>query len=273
MNQPWRPAVLILLASLLCSPLLAYQLALKDGRTLPFQKHRVEAGKFIYTDEAGKEVSVALSDVDLERTKALNANETPPLDLSPIATTAGLSAGNSATGKAANSADPPSLADAARAMREEGKTHPAAANRKYTSDDMPSSGEGVRMLEAAAEEKKADAGVETHRDEPRQRRSPLTEQEISEFYDFGREETARNIFAYAGLPPDTAFPDRAEWEFRLFEAKQDMVHAAMRAREHPQDETEQDLFTEKWNRYVDIANEGIGKACATISGCKVRHRK
>ena len=78
--------------------------------------------------------------------------------------------------------------------------------------------------------------------------------------DLDREQTARGILAYAKLPPDTAFPDRADWEFRLYDAKQDMVHAYMHLKEHSEDERAHEEFRQRWNQFATVANEGIFKA-------------
>jgi hypothetical protein len=245
MNRPWRPAVLLLLASLLCSPLFAYQLALKDGRTVQFQRCRVESGRFFYTDEAGKEASVPISDVDVERTRALNAQESPPLDLSALAVPG-----------AGDSAEPASLGDAARQLRSQGKAHEAGQKRSYTDDDVKPAAKP-----ATAEAKAAATGVQGQKTDSKQDEGEeLTEQDASEFYDLGREETGRAVLAYGKLPPDTPFPDRADWEVRMYEAKQEWVHAYMNIKEHPHDEAGLKLYDQKSREFDAVANDGIRRA-------------
>lgn len=267
MRWPWQPAILVLFGSLLCSPLFAYQLALKDGRVVQFQKYRVEAGRFIYTDDAGKEASVAVSDVDLERTRALNAKETPPLDLSAAGILGANAAANAAQGPAANDSEPASLGDAARSLRAQGKAHAAGQKRTYSDDDVqPGGGRALPIVKSTEEEKKSAAGAGTQQAGSKDavtsmdNREEVSEQDVSEYYDLNREETARSILAFAKLPPSTQFPDRADWEFRLFEAKQDMVQEYMHAKAHPSDEAARKLFAQKWNAFARIANEGIDKA-------------
>jgi hypothetical protein len=263
MDRSWRLGVLALFVLLLCPSLQAYQLAMKDGRTLEFQKYRVEGGKVFYTDASGKEASVALSEVDLERTKTLNAKETLPLDLSSTGSADGKPAVNSATGQAANTPDEPSLGDAARKLRQQGKAHPTSQKRRYTDEDVqgPASG-GLPTLKTAAGDQKSDGAPSAQKAEEKKedQEQEITEQDVAEYYDLDREQTARGILNYAKLPPDTPFPDRADWEFRLYETKQDMAHAFMYVKEHSEDEKGHEEFRQKWNRFATVANEGIGKA-------------
>jgi hypothetical protein len=194
----------------------------------------------------------------------LNADEKPPLDLP---WTAAAPAANTAS----DAGEPESLADAARAMRAQGKAHPASANRKYTSDDVTpaGSGDGPTLTTTTGEKKEAAEGETEQGGSEQGKTRKLSEQDWSEFYDLDREQTARAVLEYANLPADTLFPDRAEWEFRLFEAKQDWVHAHMQVREHPQDEAEHQQYLKAWNQFASIANEGIEKACHTLPGCRL----
>ena len=224
----------------------------------------MESGKVIYSDAAGKEASVSLADVDLERTKTLNAKETPPLDLSGAAA-------RPAENAAASSNEPQSLGDAARALRQQGKARAAGQKHSYSDDDMMhgSSG-GIRTLETeerpaqtAAGAQNGTPGTSTATTASASKRR-VTDQEISEYYDMGREETARAMLAYAKLPPDTPFADRADWESRLFEAKKEMVQEYFHAKEHEDDVDAYNVFVDKWNAFATIANEGIGKARAYL---------
>ena len=70
-----RGAALVLAATLLAAPLFAYTIFLKDGSTIIAKEvHRVEGDRVIITLPNGTETFIALEEVDLERTKAFNAN-------------------------------------------------------------------------------------------------------------------------------------------------------------------------------------------------------
>jgi len=261
MKSFWRFGLIALFAVLAVSPTFAYRLAMKNGSVVQFDKYRVESGKVICTDAEGKEVSVAIADVDVERTTALNAKETPPLDLS------GATARPPAN--AAASADQPqSLGDAARSLRQQGKAQATAQKHSYTDDDVAHSsgpGELSKLKEeapaqTAASGQSGKAGSSSASGSKSSKSRAMTDQEVSEYYDLGRAETARALLSGAELPPDTPFLDRSEWESRLFEAKQDMVHAYFRAKDHLDDDDLYNEWVDKWNAFADVANEGIKRA-------------
>jgi hypothetical protein len=264
MKMFWKFGVTSLFSLLACCSLFAYQLAMKNGSVVEFQKYRVESGQVIYTDAAGKEVPVAITDVDLERTTKLNAKETPPLDLSGAAVKPGAS-------DKATVDEPQSLGDAARAMRQQGKAHATAQKRSYSDDDMShGSGSGLPTLKAepqpgstAAGGQNGTAGTSPTNTATAPKRQ-ISEQQISEYYDMGREETARAMLSYAKLPPDTPFPERTEWESRLFEAKKEMVQEYFHSKEHPNDVDLYNRFVDKWNAFAEVANDGIAKARAYL---------
>jgi hypothetical protein len=62
-------------------PLFAYEVVLKDGRIIKFDKYRVTERTLLYTDENGKEIAIPLSEVELDRTQQLNDQESDPLSL------------------------------------------------------------------------------------------------------------------------------------------------------------------------------------------------
>ncbi len=262
MKSRWKLSVVALFSLVVCGQVFAYQLAMKNGSVVQFQRYRVENGSVICTDEAGKEVSVALADVDMERTKTLNAQETPPLDLSPAPAAGTKPAENAAAGQPTSAAAEPSLGDSARNLRQQGKAHPTSKKHSFTDDDVQSTGSGeLRVVNAPGEKKGANGDPKTEgASQTEEKEEEVTEQDFSEYYDLDREQTARGIMNYAKLPPDTAFPDRADWEFRLYEAKQDMVHAYMHLKQHSEDEYAHEEFRQKWNQFARVANEGIGKA-------------
>jgi len=252
--------VLIVAGMFLCSPLLAYQLAMKDGRIVEIQKYRVENGTLFYTDANGKESSVPMADVDRERTKTLNAKEAPPLDLGPAS-----AAGD---GTEDSPAQEPSLGDAARSLRQQGKAHVTAQKHTFTDDDVSGAGSsGAPTVKTVNEEKKPAEDAQGQQAEKQETDDDeITEQDIANYYDLDREQTARGILTYAKLPSDTPFPDRDEWEARLFEAKQDMAHAYMDWKSHGQDDPKlREELRQKWNQFANIANEGIARAQQYLS--------
>jgi hypothetical protein len=62
-------------------PVFAYEVALKDGRIIQFQKYRVARDKLYYIAADEREQSVQLITIDVERTRELNAKEVVPLEL------------------------------------------------------------------------------------------------------------------------------------------------------------------------------------------------
>src|ERR1700687_1992295 len=76
-------AILLLVAV----PVFAYEVALKDGRVIQFQKYQASELSLFYIDDQGKEISLPLSSIDLDRTRELNAKENPPFNLPGLITT------------------------------------------------------------------------------------------------------------------------------------------------------------------------------------------
>jgi len=72
------------LITLTAVPLYAHRLALKNGDTLQFENYQVSESTLFYTSADGKQIAIPLTNVDLDRTQQLNANETVPLDLPGI---------------------------------------------------------------------------------------------------------------------------------------------------------------------------------------------
>jgi|HubBroStandDraft_2_1064218.scaffolds.fasta_scaffold36288_2 hypothetical protein len=67
------------------SPVSAYEVALRDGRIIQFQKYRVAQDKLYYIAADEREQSVPLITIDVERTRELNAKEVVPLELPGLA--------------------------------------------------------------------------------------------------------------------------------------------------------------------------------------------
>jgi hypothetical protein len=118
----------ILLAPLLC----AYQVALRNGTVIHFQKYRVVNNELLYLAATGEERSVLLTDINYARTRELNAKENPPLDVHALI------AQMNVARKAAPPPKPaPPLGDVARQLGLKGEVN--AEGRVFTNDDFPSS--------------------------------------------------------------------------------------------------------------------------------------
>lgn len=111
---------------LVALPLFAYDVVLKDGRVIRFQKYRATETDLLYIDDQGKEISIPLDSVDLDRTRELNTKENPPLNLPGLITT---SAGRNLDGQ-------PSLGEIARNFRKKDATAPS--KRVLSNDDVAS---------------------------------------------------------------------------------------------------------------------------------------
>jgi hypothetical protein len=124
----------LILVILMAVPLYAYQLALKDGQTIQFEKYRVTEKMVFYTDRDGKEIEIPLIDVDLDRTQELNAQEPVPLDLPGLGVT---------------NRTEPSVAEVARQQR---KTPGSAAKRVFTDDDVAHGSPAATTVQTAPSE-------------------------------------------------------------------------------------------------------------------------
>ena len=81
MRRLWVLLGGLCLTAMVAPPALAHQIALKSGRVVQFERYRVTETLLFYTDSSGKEVKIALADIDLDRTRDLSAPDNPPLDL------------------------------------------------------------------------------------------------------------------------------------------------------------------------------------------------
>jgi hypothetical protein len=120
-----RLLALLILISVLAGPVFAYDVALKDGRVIHFQKYHVAESKLYFTDDGGREDSVRLESINLDLTRQLNRNANPPLELP------GLAKDHENEGTAKEQ----SLGEVARQMRGN-KT--ATPQRSFTNDDVQS---------------------------------------------------------------------------------------------------------------------------------------
>jgi hypothetical protein len=128
----------LMLIALVAAPLRAYRLALKDGQTIQFEKYRATETMLFYTGGDGKEIAIPLTDVDLNRTQHLNAQEPVPLDL-PGLVPPGVANGSEK-----------SLAEIARQQRK--NTSGSAAKRVFTDDDVTHSSPAVPTVQTAPSE-------------------------------------------------------------------------------------------------------------------------
>jgi hypothetical protein len=94
----------------------AYDVVLKTGAVIHFQKYRLSGNQLFYVAESRKEVSVPLSDINLAATREKNENANPPL------ATPGLY--------------PAPLGDIARNLNGKPETNPEGY--VFTDDDFPS---------------------------------------------------------------------------------------------------------------------------------------
>lgn len=121
-RKRWLFAALLL--ALLATPLFAYRLVMKDGRIMRFEKYRVTEKTLYYTGEDGKDVAVLLTDIDMDQTQRLNAQESVPLNLPGMASPSQHTSDNAE----------PSLAEIARQAG--GKSTTSITKRVFTDDDL-----------------------------------------------------------------------------------------------------------------------------------------
>jgi hypothetical protein len=197
----WRFALaLFLVASVLALPLLAYDVALKDGRIIHFKKYRVAESKLCFTDDEGREDSVELESINIDLTRQLNRNENPPLELP------GLSKNQ------ANEAPPqqPSLGDLARQVR---GNKPTTTQRIYTNDDLQPATDEDRIqdwIKASASPASSD---------PAERRR-VREKAVA-FARACQRLTEQEVATLAlGKLDEVQFPGRDRWQAQLYGAHQ-----------------------------------------------------
>ena len=185
-------------------PLFAYKVALKDGRVIQFQKYRATETVLLYIDDKSKEVPIPLDSIDLDRTRELNANENPPLNLPRLAKTS-----------AAVSSDvQPSLGEVARKLRK--KDASAPSKRVLSNDDVASTPLAVAAGTLSLQNSNTDTW-QARLDFYRATVGPL-------------ENMDSNKLARAALGDlDVDFPGRREWEQELSSRKQAVVTALQTA--------------------------------------------
>jgi len=178
----------------------AHRVALKDGHIIQFEKYRVVEGQLFYVNADGKEVQVALSSVDLERARILSADDSPPLNLpglmpqdAPVA---------SSTGQ--------SLGDIARQVRT--KDTKVTTRRTFTDDDVAhvsaTSPPEAKTLSTTSSDEQYQSAMER----------------LKKSTDDLATRTPRQLGQ--SIAGDIQFDGRADWEQKLYEAKEKFVSVA-----------------------------------------------
>lgn len=179
------------IAILIAVPLFAYELALIDGRIVRFQKYRVAGDTLYYVGHDGKEVSLPIASIDLDRTRRLNASERPPLELPGIA----------APAPPSNPGREPSLGEVARKLRRKEATGP---KRVYTTDDFQLSSPAVQPGTAAAPQDQA----------------VLMERVRSVLHSMQRQTEQQAVQDALGTDlAEITFPERPRWEASFLAAR------------------------------------------------------
>jgi hypothetical protein len=186
-------ALFLFLLALCPPPAAGQKVATKDGKVIQLKTYRVTEKSLLYVDEAGKELAVPITDIDLVRTQALNAKEAYPLTLPGMAS------------PAQKASDEPSLREIARRTRANQK--PAAPKSVYSDDDVAHN----PGIDGAA----TSSGPEDFRS-----RIGGAQRAIDQW----REKTPRGLSD--GVVGRNQFPGRDTWEQRLYQQKEKMITAA-----------------------------------------------
>jgi hypothetical protein len=204
----------MLLAPLLC----AYDVALRNGTVIHFQKYRVVDNELLYLSESGEERSVLLTDINFARTRELNEKANPPLDLQSWIDKM------NASRKAAAPPSPP-LGDVARQLGLKGAVD--AEGRVFTNDDFPSSPVPPAPESAAtsASLNTSDPATQLANDPSASSGWAASKAKIELFLN-KTENLTEQQYAARILGPDldeVQFPRRAEWQAKLFAEHQKYV--------------------------------------------------
>jgi hypothetical protein len=195
---------LLLTVLLVALPVFAYEVALKDGRVIRFQKYRATESALLYIDDQGREISIPLDSVDLDRTRELNSQENPPLNLPALVSTSA----------ARNLESQPSLGEMARNLRK--KDAAAPSKRVFSNDDVASS-----PFTAAAEQ------LTLHNSNPDtwQARLDAFKATVGPLENMDANRLARAVLGDL----DVHFSGRHEWEEELSLRKEAVVTALQNA--------------------------------------------
>jgi hypothetical protein len=188
-----------MLALVFVSALYAYHVALKNGRIIEFQRYRATETALLYVDDQGREISVPLGSIDLDRTRELNSAESPALDLP----------GMQARDPSKTSEYQVSLGEAARRVNR----GPTPTRKRIFTDDDVAHSDGANNQGSAAPVT------------PRQATAGFDEAEA--FANQLADKTARELGEIE--VGDVQFPGRDKWEARLFDQKEKLVKATRAA--------------------------------------------
>jgi len=216
--QGWMRRVLILgVVVIFFAPLLrAYDVALRNGSVVHFEKYRVVNKELLYTSASGEERSVLLSDINFARTRELNEKENPPLDLSGWITRM------DAPKKSPPTPPPPPtpLGDVARQLLLKGEVDPD--RRVFTNDDFPSSPIPPSPVNATSSPS-SDASPKTPSSSSANAPSASSDWASSkakiELFLKKTEGLNERQYAARSLGPDLAdvqFPKRSSWQAELY---------------------------------------------------------
>lgn len=217
----------ICLTAMLAPTAIAHQIALKSGRVIQFEKYKVTEELLLYTDEAGKEVRIALADIDLDRTGELSAGDNPPLDLPGI---------HRPNPKQTDTTNQPALGDVARKNRP--RDAQTTAKRVWTSDDFSSAGAGGSV-------------------------SMPTDPNQLEILHLSCDALARSVLRSVAPELDVSFPERGEWERDLCRVRNEWHDQYLRYESHKGTSTEIDereKAADWWQILHGISSVGPAKA-------------
>jgi hypothetical protein len=239
----------LMLLATFASIVAAHQIALKDGRIIQFEKYRVVDGQLFYVNSDGKEVQVALSSIDLDRTRVLSASDSPPLELP------GLFPNNVMV----SPKDGQSLGEIARQVRP--KDTKVTAQRTFTDDDVAHGSPSLPSLATPSSSVTTD-------DQYRARM-----EQVENWIQRKRDMTARQLSESAA--GETQFLGREDWERRLYAQMQKLLNTVRsdanvlhRILEAP---TPQERASAKaaWNTVeVELDNDRAGYDALEIEGAR-----
>jgi hypothetical protein len=179
----------------------AHQVALRDGHIIQFEKYRVAEGQLIYVSSDGKEVQVAISSIDIERTRTLSKSDSPPLDLP------GLIPQDTPPSTNANQ----SLGEIARQVRP--KDAKVTTQRTFTDDDVTHGSASLPPQLTTPSSTSPDEQYWTEMDQ------------LKKWADNMANQTPRQLSE--SVAGEIQFPGRADWEQKLYEQKEKLVSVVL----------------------------------------------
>ena len=184
----------LILITFMAVPMFAHRIALKDGKTVQFEKYWATETILFCTDADGKETAITLAEIDLDRTQQLNAQEPVPLDLPGLTPVGG------------TNGQGPSLTELAR--QQKNKTSGSAAKRVLTDDSVLHSSPEVPVAQAVPTEATNVIGTE-----------PM-QKIVDKFANKSQTQLANDVVG------DIQFPGRDAWEQKLYGQAQRVLRFA-----------------------------------------------